>query len=350
MFRNRHIQAIQYILLPTVLLFGAATVAGQENLCVGTVKQFGVDLTENNGNGTPGSVYIWQFTSGPFAGTITPMTASGNQVEIDFGASPIGNYILQVTENQNGCLNTQQMDINLRNEIDLNELNDLYICPENGSVTFNAGFGYDSYAWYDADGELLADTRLLTVDEPGIYILEVTQNGCSATQTVEAIPMDFPVFVVNTDVYNTIVIEHIGGNIENLEYQLETMDGQVIKPWQVGNIFYGVSEGFYIVRIRSWDATCSTYITASTVSIPNTITPNGDGYNDYWDLSRLQTYAPNAKVEVYDRYGKLIKVLTQENNFRWDGKYSGKPVNSASYVYILYLGEERITGYLLIKN
>lgn len=332
-----------------MLFFGAVTARGQELLCVGSVKQFAVDLNENNGNGSTGSAYTWQVMTADFAGTITPITASGNHIEIDWGTTPWGTYTLRVTE-FNGCENFREMEIILNHEVDLNELDNLLICPEGGSVTFNAGFGYDSYAWYDADGELLANTRLLTVEEPGTYTLEVTQNGCTATQAVEATPMDFPIFTINTDAYNTIVVEHTGGNVEQLEYQLEDMNGNVITSWQLGNIFYGVNQGIYIVRIRTWDATCFTHIMATTISIPNAITPNGDGINDFWDLSRLQDTVPNAKIEVYDRYGKLIKIITSADQFKWDGKYLGNPLPSSSYVYILYLGDEKITGYLLIKN
>jgi len=349
LIQKLNIQAIYKTIL-TVLLFGAATAWGQEILCVGSIKHFAVDISENNGNGSTGSTYTWQVTTGPFAGTITPMTASGNRVEINWGASPTGDYLLMVTETNNSCTNTQEIEITLRNEVDLNELEDLLICPEGGSVTFNAGFGYDSYAWFDQSGELLSGTRLLTVEEAGTYILEVTQNGCTATQSVEATPMDFPVFTINTDVYNTIIVEHLGGNVEQLEYQLEDLTGNIIKSWQVGNIFYNVPQGIYIVKIRTWDATCYTYITASTLSIPNVITPNSDGHNDIWDLSRLQSYAPDARIEVYDRYGKLLKRITSADQFKWDGKYLGKPLPSTSYIYILYLGDEKITGYLLIKN
>lgn len=334
----------------TVLLFGAGTALGQEIMCVGSVKQFQVDASENNGNGTTGSTYAWQVTSAGFSGTISSLTASGNRVEIDWGTTTEGNYMIRVTETNNGCPNFIETEVSLRNEIELNELEDLYICPEGGDVTFNAGFGYDSYAWYNENGDLLGNTRQLTVDEPGIYQVEVSRDECSATQTVEAIPIDFPVFVINTEVYNSIVVEHIGGNVEELEYQLEDLDENVIKPWQTSNTFYGINEGAYLVRIRTWDASCYTYKFALTVSIPNTITPNGDGYNDNWDLTRFYNYAPDARVEVYDRYGKHITTISKENNFIWDGTYLGRPLPTTSYVYIMYINGEKITGYLLIKN
>lgn len=332
-----------------MLLFGAVTVRAQETLCVGSVKQFAVDLTENNGNGTTGSTYTWQVMTGGFAGNITPITTSGNHVEIDWGATPLGSYTLRVTE-FNGCENFREMKILLTGQLELDILEDMLICPDGGSTTFDAGPGYDTYEWYDANGNLLSDTPQLTVYAPGTFTLTVTQNGCTATETVNANPLSFPVFVVNTDNFNMIKVEHIGGNVDNLEYQLEDLSGNIIKPWQTQNIFNNIKEGVYIVRIRTWDPTCSTYVTVSTVSIPNAITPNGDGYNDVWDLSRLQRIDPDAHVEVYDRSGKLIKKITSEDNFKWDGKYLGNPLPSTSYVYIMYIGGEKITGYLLIKN
>ena len=346
---RKYIQNLKFI-LPVLLLFLGSRTVGQETHCAGSVHTYRVDINENGGNGTTNSVYSWQvLPADDFQGTITPITSSGNQIEIDWGSTPGGNYTVIVTENNNGCISTQQIDVIIR-ELNLDAVEDMYICPDGGNVTFNAGFGFDSYAWYDEGGNLIGSTREITVDQAGDYTLEVTSDGCTASKTVEAIPIDFPIFAVNTDAYNTIVVETLGGNIENLEYQLEDMQGNIIKSWQTGSVFYHIDEGIYIVRIRSWDASCYTYITAVTANLPNTITPNGDGYNDYWDLSRLSEYAPDARVEVYDRYGKFIKRITKEDNFRWDGTYLGRPLPSASYVYILYIGGEKITGYLMIRN
>ncbi len=333
-----------------MLLILGSIVYGQQVICIGSSHIYKVDENENNGNGSNGSTYSWQVMEASFEGAINQITPSGNQIQINWNGTAEGLYTLFVTEHFNGCENTKQINIQLRDEIELNELENLLICPEGGTATFNAGFGYDFYKWYNQNGELLSETRLLTVEEPGTYILEITQNGCTATQTVEATPMDFPVFTVNTDAFNTVIVEQFGGNIEQLEYQLEDLEENIIKTWQVSNIFNNVPQGIYIVRIRTWDTTCSTYITASTISIPNVITPNADGINDVWDLSRLQIYAPEARIEVFDRYGKMLKIISAANGFKWDGKYQGKPLPSTSYVYIMYLGDQKITGYLLIKN
>jgi gliding motility-associated-like protein len=39
-------------------------------------------------------------------------------------------------------------------------------------------------------------------------------------------------------------------------------------------------------------------------------TPNGDGANDYWNLKGLNgSIYKNAKIFIFDRYGKLLKQL-----------------------------------------
>lgn len=350
---SRYIQNLTKFAFMQVLLLWGSTLYGQQITCIGSTHIYRVDENENGGNGSTGSTYTWQVLESAFQGDLLPITAfpSGNQIEINWKNTPVGDYTVVVTETFNGCPSEQSLTVSLTNAVPLDILEDKLICPDGGSVTLDAGFGYDAYEWYDAANQLIASTREVTVDQPGTYRLVVSRNGeCDGTETVEVVPIEFPVFVVNTDVFNTIKIEQIAGNVDELEYQLEDMKGNIIQPWQRENIFSGVKEGVYIIRIRTWDASCFTYKTATTVSIPNAITPNGDGYNDTWDLSRLQNYAPDARVEVYDRYGKFIHALTKDNNFTWDGYYLGRPLPSTSYVYIMRIGEEKFTGFLLIKN
>lgn len=85
-----------------------------QTLCVGSVKFYRVDPSENAGGGTTNSTYAWSVITGPFAGTITtnqgPVVAwtapagSTNRIQIDWGASPAGPYQVQVIETSgDGC-------------------------------------------------------------------------------------------------------------------------------------------------------------------------------------------------------------------------------------------------------
>ena len=53
---------------------------------------------------------------------------------------------------------------------------------------------------------------------------------------------------------------------------------------------------------------------------PEFFTPNGDGFNDGWGPLTDKTRNIKA-VEIYDRYGKLLKKLAPEET--WDGIYNG---------------------------
>ncbi|MFL0354030.1 T9SS type B sorting domain-containing protein, partial [Xanthomarina sp. GH4-25] len=62
-------------------------------------------------------------------------------------------------------------------------------------------------------------------------------------------------------------------------------------------------------------------------------TPNGDGFNDYWNLI-ITSNACEYILYIFDRYGKLIKTLSPENN-KWDGTYRGYNLPSNDYWYLI---------------
>ena len=77
-----------------------------QTICIGSIEFYQVDYLENGGQGTTGSTYTWSITSGAFAGTLTPNqgpSGSTNRIQIDWGASPAGPYVLEVVETANGC-------------------------------------------------------------------------------------------------------------------------------------------------------------------------------------------------------------------------------------------------------
>ena len=80
---------------------------------------------------------------------------------------------------------------------------------------------------------------------------------------------------------------------------------------------------------------------------PNSFSPNGDGQNDYFRvLTNVDSdqnfsngfYEGGAIVEVdfriYDRYGQML-FRTTDPHEGWDENYRGKPVNPATYSYLL---------------
>ena len=73
------------------------------------------------------------------------------------------------------------------------------------------------------------------------------------------------------------------------------------------------------------------------LSVPNTITPNTDGFNDTWGVPGIRFYE-GARISVYDR-GGLRLFYTENPDVRWDGTFEGKEMPVGSYFWTIEIGE-----------
>jgi gliding motility-associated-like protein len=79
-----------------------------------------------------------------------------------------------------------------------------------------------------------------------------------------------------------------------------------------------------------------TYLTKEVLVIdyPKYFTPNGDGYNDTWNIIGLNQ--PDAKLFIFDRYGKLLKQLSATTASEgWNGIYNNEKLPSTDYWFTL---------------
>lgn len=67
--------------------------------------------------------------------------------------------------------------------------------------------------------------------------------------------------------------------------------------------------------------------------IPNVITPNADGFNDFWFIRDLQRY-PDNEVRIINRWGDEILFQKPYAN-DWAGTWNGKELPGGTYYYIL---------------
>ena len=113
--------------------------------------------------------------------------------------------------------------------------------------------------------------------------------------------------------------------------------------FQTSPVFENVTYGVHTVTVRDPDG-CSSPITKGgifVVDYPKVFTPNGDGQNDTWNIDSLMNDA-NAKIFVFDRYGKLLKEIRPNGN-GWNGSYNGKPMPANDYWFVVeYFDEQNI--------
>lgn len=80
--------------------------------------------------------------------------------------------------------------------------------------------------------------------------------------------------------------------------------------------------------------------------MPNAFTPNGDGQNDKWVIPYMDMF-PNAVLEIFDRWGRLVYRTTKVYGNYWDGKSKGRNMPMDAYYFVLklnYMNAEPIVG------
>ncbi|MEP0264175.1 T9SS type B sorting domain-containing protein, partial [Dokdonia sp.] len=113
---------------------------------------------------------------------------------------------------------------------------------------------------------------------------------------------------------------------EDFEYAID--DG----PFQSSTTFTGVPPGEHTVFGRRISGECSiSEVVIGIIDYPRFLTPNADGFHDTWNIIGIGV-APNlnAKIYIFDRFGKLIKQLSPTGE-GWDGTFNGQPLQSDDY-------------------
>ena len=91
--------------------------------------------------------------------------------------------------------------------------------------------------------------------------------------------------------------------------------------------------------------TAKILVTPLCLKIYNTITPNGDGMNDYFVISCIENF-PNTMIEIYDRYGSIIyKKKNYRNDFNGVANQTSKIIKTGeklpngTYFFILKMND-----------
>ena len=226
------------------------------------------------------------------------------------------------------------------------DLDDSYIlCVDtNGSEVVNpplldTGLSPADYTFvWSLDGMVLPGETgpSLTATQSGTYSVEVTNNttGCMNTDSAEVLESSPPTVVatVTTQAFSeTHVIEAVATGDGEYEYSL---DGG---PWQSSGTFEDVSSGEHTITARDINGCGEASTTVIVMDYPHFFTPNGDGYHDTWNIIGIADQ-PNAKIYIFDRYGKLLKQISPSGQ-GWNGTYNGEPLPTSDYWFTVEYDE-----------
>lgn len=246
------------------------------------------------------------------------------------------NTIIYVKILDNGnCYGIIWFDLIVRSfDIDLSPENRV-ICQGN-LLTLSAPGSYYDYSW--SSGE---STQDIQITEGGSYTVTFfNEYGCQANKTfVVQASSKATITSVDVDDLNTgtnSILINVSG-IGTYQYSLDGIN------YQDSNYFTNIPAGEHLIFVK--DTYCGVVIQSVLVlGYPKFFTPNGDGFNDYWRISQLSQIYPEAQVDIFDRYGKLLYQFTAKDT-GWDGTFNAKKLPASDYWFVLRLTNRTIRGH-----
>ncbi|MGL4585103.1 MAG: T9SS type B sorting domain-containing protein, partial [Flavobacterium sp.] len=180
---------------------------------------------------------------------------------------------------------------------------------EPGTYRAVANFAIPPYPGIEACG---GESTMWTVIAPPTLLVD----GVDATGMVNSMEID-------EKGETMITLNMKDGNDHLYEYALDNGGFQSSKE------FYNVSIGEHVAYARNKTSGCSASVPFSVFGYPKYFTPNGDGYNDTWNIPGLKGHN-EARIYIYDRSGRLLKQLSPHTE-GWDGTWNGKAMPSTDY-------------------
>jgi valyl-tRNA synthetase len=196
-----------------------------------------------------------------------------------------------------------------------------------------------AFVWYSETQQVLASTPTFRIEHEGTYevVAKNAQTGCKSVPTSFTISNSSVAKVsyrVDDLIDNLNIITIVAQGKGTYEYSI---DGGA---YQESATFENVEGGVHIVRVRDINGCGIEIVTPMVVEFPKFFTPNGDGYNDVWNIESL-TSKKDANIQIFDRYGKMIMQI-KPNGTGWDGQLNGAQLPSDDYwftVQFTHLGK-----------
>ena len=320
----------------------SVAIASNSPLCLGEQLQL---------TATGGATYRW---SGPNNYT----SDSQNPVISQITLAQAGIYNVVVTTAA-GCTSSASTTVAVGSRPTVTISNAIDLC-EGRSTILHASGGV-SYRWSPATG--LSDATIASpVASPAItttYTVAVSDqsSACPAYDSVKVTVLKNAIVEAGPDKSivrgNKVKLEGSVSGDKLRYYWLPADyldDASMLQPSATPD-----RDMTYTLYATS-DAGCDLVLDEMTIKvydqilIPNTFSPNGDGVNDVWNVTALDSYI-QPTVAVFNRNGSLVYKSTGYKQ-PWDGTKGGSPLPVGTYYYRIDLKNNKspLSGWIWLTR
>jgi len=221
-----------------------------------------------------------------------------------------------------------------------------YICVDPETKETISGFMIESglpssdfqVDWY-LNNQFMGTGANYFATETGVYTAQPSKITPEIAPNCNYVPATVEILASSTAIATATVtqpFEEVSDIIVTIESGLGSYEYQLDNGnYQSSPEFSNVSSGIHTITVNDTLGNCGAYtFDVIVVKYPKFFTPNNDGYNDVWNIVDLKTTQPDAKIHIYDRYGKLIKEIAPNTN-GWDGTYNGTELPSTDYWFTI---------------
>lgn len=284
-----------------------------------------------------GASYFWSPTNGLDDPNAARPTAS---------VSEDMTYHVMVLDT-NGCIVNDSVMYRSTEELAIRASNDTTVCVGDlaslyASSRYPIAGGFD-VTWYNSTGELVGnDPVILTSpDSTERYIAVIESDGCIADTAIADVHVQYPPVVEIDEMRNTRqgdTIELNATHYDNFNYQWSVSDEDTCIGCSSVSVVAG-SSNTYAVTVTD-DLGCTSVVErqvnvytfcGTEVFIPNSFSPNRDGYNDVFQ-PRSTLDIEVSSFLVFDRWGNKVFESTTPDA-AWNGVYKTTMVDPGVFVY-----------------
>jgi len=297
--------------------------------------------------GSPGLVISWD---------------SGQNTE-DLTGLCAGNYVLTVTD-ANNCSTIHTFTIVQNSPIQVNVSTTNVACNGGNNGTASATvFGATqpvTYEWLNSDEEVISTEASVSGLTAGDYTFNWSDAaGCSGTETFIIAEPSVLNVEITTSIYGDFNISTVGGSDGSIELEVTGGTPQYTYEWshdqeENSNEVDGLVAGDYTVTITDANLcrldTTITLIQPEQVRLLTGLSPNGDGFNDFYVIPGV-LYCNQANLTVFNRWGNIVYEKSAYKN-EWYGQSTDGGTLSDGTYFVIFEGcdNKKLSTYVDLRR